>query len=48
MLMNRTRNAKLTFGIAIFAALALFLSVLPMGATESSSYQAGFAVGSSH
>jgi len=47
MVVNRTRNAKLTIGIAIFAALALFLSVLPLSAAESASYKAGFAVGSS-
>jgi dipeptidase len=48
MLVNRTRNTKLTFGIAVLASvLMLFLAALPLGATESSSYQAGFAVGSS-
>ncbi len=47
MVVNCTRNAKLKIGIAIFAALALFLSVLPLSAAESASYQAGFAVGAS-
>ncbi len=48
MLVNRARNAKLTFGIAVLASvLMLLLAALPLGAAESSSYQAGFAIGSS-
>jgi len=47
MLRNHTRNARLTIGIAVLASMLLLLSVLPIGADENTSYQEGFAVGSS-
>ncbi len=47
MLVNRTRNAKLAFGIVMLTSMLLLLSVLPLGAAEESSYQSGFLVGSS-
>ena len=47
MLRNHTRNVRLTIGIAVLASMLLLLSVLPIGADENTSYQEGFAVGSS-
>ena len=47
MVVNHTRNVTMKIDIAIVAALLLFLSVLSLGAVETASYTAGFAVGTS-